>query len=178
MSEAKNRLSELLRRVQAGDLDRGVPVARLTPASGVRGSLGPPGTLGPPAPGDGKAPPGRATLAPTPGQRLRSHGRKGEVLGYRRRWREGHLSDEEFPIAWERLQRLKSAWQGITPREAVRRNALRLVRTYPLRTLDAPHRAALQVLAEDNPEGVPLVCLDQGMARAAALEGFSVRKPV
>lgn len=35
VSEAKNRLSELLRRVQAGEevliLDRGVPVARLTP---------------------------------------------------------------------------------------------------------------------------------------------------
>jgi len=38
VSEAKNRLSELLRQVQAGEevliLDRGMPVARLSPALG------------------------------------------------------------------------------------------------------------------------------------------------
>ncbi|MGC8904530.1 type II toxin-antitoxin system Phd/YefM family antitoxin [Thermus sp.] len=43
VSEAKSRLSELLRQVQAGEevliLDRGMPVARLSPALGPGGLL-------------------------------------------------------------------------------------------------------------------------------------------
>uniref|UniRef100_A0A7V4AP86 PIN domain-containing protein n=1 Tax=Thermus tengchongensis TaxID=1214928 RepID=A0A7V4AP86_9DEIN len=94
-----------------------------------------------------------------------------------RRLREGHLDLEGYALAQERLRRLKTAWHEVLPGEALRRQALRLLRLHPLRTLDALHLAALTLLAGENPEGVPLVSLDARLAQAALLEGFPVLRP-
>lgn len=94
-----------------------------------------------------------------------------------RRLREGHLDPEGYALAQERLRRLKAAWHEVLPGEAVRRQALRLLRLHPLRTLDALHLAALVLLAGEDPKSLPLVSLDARLAQAALLEGFPVLRP-
>lgn len=91
-----------------------------------------------------------------------------------RRKREGALKDEGHALALKRLQRLKVAWH---PSERVRREALRLLQTHPLRTLDALQLASLLVAAEGDPEAFPLVTLDGRLALAASLEGVFVMGP-
>jgi predicted nucleic acid-binding protein len=94
-----------------------------------------------------------------------------------RRKREGALKDEGHALALKRLQRLKVAWHEALPSERVRREALRLLQTHPLRTLDALQLASLLVAAEGDPEAFPLVTLDGRLALAASLEGVFVMGP-
>jgi predicted nucleic acid-binding protein len=94
-----------------------------------------------------------------------------------RRKREGALKDEGHALALKRLQRLKVAWHEVLPSERVRREALRLLQTHPLRTLDALQLASLLVAAEGDPEAFPLVTLDGRLALAASLEGVLVIGP-
>jgi predicted nucleic acid-binding protein len=91
-----------------------------------------------------------------------------------RRKREGALKDEGHALALKRLQRLKVAWHEVLPSE---REALRLLQTHPLRTLDALQLASLLVAAEGDPEAFPLVTLDGRLALAASLEGVLVMGP-
>jgi len=91
-----------------------------------------------------------------------------------RRKREGALKDEGHALALKRLQRLKVAWHSS---ERVRREALRLLQTHPLRTLDALQLASLLVAAEGDPEAFPLATLDGRPTLAASLEGVFVMGP-
>ena len=99
------------------------------------------------------------------------------VSALSRRRREGALRDEDHVLALKRLWRLKAAWHEVLPSERARREALRFLQTHPLRTLDALQLASLLVVAEGDPEALPLVTLDGRLALAASLEGVSVMGP-
>ncbi|WP_243093485.1 type II toxin-antitoxin system VapC family toxin [Thermus thalpophilus] len=95
-----------------------------------------------------------------------------------RRRREGALDEAGFALAQKRLQRLKDAWHEVKPTERIRKEAIRLLQTHPLRTLDALQLAALCVVAKNLPTPLPLVALDVRLAQAAAQEGFPVLQRV
>jgi len=99
------------------------------------------------------------------------------VSALSRRRREGALRDEDHVLALKRLRRLKAAWHEVLPSERARREALRFLQTPPLRTLDVLQLASLLVVAEGDPEALPLVTLDGRLALAASLEGVSVMGP-
>jgi predicted nucleic acid-binding protein len=91
-----------------------------------------------------------------------------------RRFREGQLNQSGRRDVLASLTRLAGQWDEVTDTLAVRRHANRLLARYPLRAADAGQLAAALVLFEDQPEGQGFVCLDQRLAYAAELEGFSV----
>lgn len=99
------------------------------------------------------------------------------VSAISRREREKTIAPRAVRAALERLESLRSAWHEIAPAEVVRRAAHRLLRVHPLRAADALQLAAALSAAEDYPEGLELVTLDQRIAEAARREGFSVLIP-
>lgn len=76
-----------------------------------------------------------------------------------------------------RLAALARAWQEIQPVARLRQTAGRLLRVHPLRAGDALQLAAAIVAAEDHPETLPFVTLDERLALAAEREGFMVVDP-
>lgn len=90
---------------------------------------------------------------------------------------EGRVSSASIRPAFERLTALASAWREVQAVPAVRRIAMRLLRTHPLRAADAMQLAAAIVAAEDEPATLPMVTFDERLARAAELEGFPVVRP-
>lgn len=91
-----------------------------------------------------------------------------------RRFREGQLDHSGRRVVLARLIQLAGQWDEVTDTLVIRRHANRLLARYPLRAADAGHLAAALVLFEDQPEGQGFVCLDQRLAHAAEMEGFSV----
>ncbi len=91
-----------------------------------------------------------------------------------RRFRDGDLTQMARRELLTQLAQLALQWDEITDTLAVRRHAKRLLARYPLRAADAGQLAAALVLFEDQPEGQGFVCLDQRLAHAAEMEGFSV----
>ncbi len=82
------------------------------------------------------------------------------------------------PIVREALKRLEGFCEDATQVSAsdtVRRRALRLLATHPLRTGDALQLAAALVWCEENSAAEKFVCLDQRLRAAATAEGFDVR---
>lgn len=69
---------------------------------------------------------------------------------------------------------LFSRWLAVTHVEGVRRRAERLVGVHPLSAADAMQLGAAMLAADDRPETLDVVTLDQNLARAARLEGFRV----
>ncbi|RTG98768.1 PIN domain-containing protein [Thermus scotoductus] len=94
-----------------------------------------------------------------------------------RRRREGALSEKGYKQAKERLSRLRDSWHEVLPTEAVKRQAIKFLELYPLRTLDALQLGALWVFSEGNPLGTRLVSLDLRLIQAAEQVGFPVEKP-
>ena len=91
--------------------------------------------------------------------------------------REASLTAPAMSEALRRLGALARAWQEVQPVALVRQTAIRLLRVHPLRTADALQLAAAIVAAEDHPATLPLVTLDERLARAAEREGFPVIRP-
>lgn len=87
--------------------------------------------------------------------------------------REGLLTEVDEARAVARLDALRSGWYEMLPGDAVRAQALRVLRLHPLRAADA-----LQLGAAMEWVGAPavgaLVTFDDRMAAAAAREGFEV----
>jgi predicted nucleic acid-binding protein len=96
------------------------------------------------------------------------------VSALARREREGSLTAAEIAAALRRLEALRTAWAEVQPTDRVRAIAIRLLRTHSLRAADAFQLAAAIAAAEDHPETLPFVTLDEHLAEAAAREGFSV----
>lgn len=90
---------------------------------------------------------------------------------FARRRREGVLSGEDEDAARTILERLRTAWVEVQPIEDVRRHAGRLLRTHPLRSLDAVQLAAALVWSGGGPGEI--VVLDQTLRDAARLEGLT-----
>lgn len=62
----------------------------------------------------------------------------------------------------------------IGPEESVRRRALRLLASHPLRAADALQLGAALTWRRDRPSRTGFVCLDAQLRDAAAREGFTV----
>jgi uncharacterized protein len=71
------------------------------------------------------------------------------------------------------LGELGEEWAEVQPVEQVRSTAMRLLRTHPLRAADALQLAAALAWAP-VPRGDVFVTLDERLAEAATLEGFTV----
>jgi predicted nucleic acid-binding protein len=69
---------------------------------------------------------------------------------------------------------LFAEWAVVAHVEGVRRRAERLVGVHPLPAADALQLGAALLASGDRPETLPIVTLDQVLARAARLEGFRV----
>jgi predicted nucleic acid-binding protein len=76
--------------------------------------------------------------------------------------------------AYDRLDSLAIAWREIAPSDALRDDARRIVRVHDLRATDAFQLAAAGVAADDHPDSLPFVTLDDRLALAASREGFPI----
>lgn len=87
--------------------------------------------------------------------------------------RDGIFSAEDEELALSVVVELRDAWYEIQPGDALRRQALRLLRVHPLRAADA-----LQLAAALEWAGVPaageFVSFDERLKAAARREGFHI----
>ncbi len=91
--------------------------------------------------------------------------------------REGLLLGPAADTVRLRLRLVAERWHEIEASEPVRRAALRLLRTHPIRSADALQLAAAVVASEGNPDSLAFVTLDVRLAEAADREGFRVIVP-
>jgi hypothetical protein len=91
-----------------------------------------------------------------------------------RRRREGVLSTSSELKAKAILSALSAEWSEIQPNELVRQRAERLLAIHPLRSSDAFQLAAALIWAQENPQDLEIVCLDQNLREAAHKEGFTI----
>ena len=96
------------------------------------------------------------------------------LSGLHRRARAGGLNAEELAIARDRLVLFERASATVLPAESIRARADRLLGLHPLRAADAFQLAAALVAAEETPENLPFVTLDERLIEAARREGFAV----
>ena len=91
-----------------------------------------------------------------------------------RRQREGALSTSAETKAKAILSTLSAEWSEIQPSQLVRQRAERLLAIHPLRSADAFQLAAALVWAQESPQDLEMVCLDQNLREAAHREGFTI----
>jgi predicted nucleic acid-binding protein len=91
-----------------------------------------------------------------------------------RQEREGGLDAAVAAAAVDRVRRLERAWHQVTPSDAVRNRAQRLLRVHPLRAADSLQLAAALVAAGDDPTSSHFVTLDRRLRDAAQREGLDV----
>lgn len=72
------------------------------------------------------------------------------------------------------LDSFASRWVLIPPVERVRRAALRILRSHPIRAADALQLAAALTAGGGDPQSLEFVTRDSRLATAAQLEGFRV----
>lgn len=89
-----------------------------------------------------------------------------------RRLRDGTMSAADAKLARQRLAELVTAWQEVNPTAAVRKLALRLLRTHPLRAADSLQLAAALAIENAGVVGLRFACADQKLTNAAAAEGL------
>lgn len=87
--------------------------------------------------------------------------------------RDGALPADTEHGALASLALLRSGWHEMLPGDAVRLQALRVLRLHPLRGADALQLAAALEWA-GGPEAGTMVCFDDRLGAAAAREGFHV----
>lgn len=85
--------------------------------------------------------------------------------------RDGHLTAAAEARARARLLTLKASWFEVQPGDAVREQALRVLRLHPLRTADALQLAAALEWAGSPPDGT-FISFDERLTAAAQREGF------
>ena len=85
--------------------------------------------------------------------------------------RDGQLTAADEARARTLLQTLKSSWFEVQPGDAVREQALRVLRMHPLRSADALQLAAALEWAGSPPEG-SFISFDERLSAAAQREGF------
>ena len=102
-------------------------------------------------------------------------GGRGEcVAAVARREREGALDRAAVALVLERLRSLREGWTDVEPTDTIRRTAVRLVRSHPLRAADGLQLAAALAATEGDPRSLPLVTLDERLRDAAEREGLRV----
>ncbi len=85
--------------------------------------------------------------------------------------RDGHLTAAGAREARSLLEALRQSWFEVQPGDALREQALRLLRVHQLRAADALQLAAALEWAGTPPEGA-LVTFDDRLRQAASREGF------
>ncbi|MEP6591764.1 MAG: PIN domain-containing protein [Gemmatimonadota bacterium] len=85
--------------------------------------------------------------------------------------RDGELTAAEEAKARALLAVLRASWYEVQPGDAVREQALRLLRLHPLRAADAQQLAAAVEWAGTPPDGW-FVSFDERLSAAAQREGF------
>ena len=85
--------------------------------------------------------------------------------------RDGQLTSREEAQARALLTTLKASWFEVQPGDAVREQALRILRLHPLRAADSLQLAAALEWAGSPPEGT-FVSFDEHLGAAAQREGF------
>ena len=88
--------------------------------------------------------------------------------------REGVLSPEQARRDADDCELVLEEMHRIDLIEAVKKRAKRLLARYALRAGDALQLGAALLVADDSPEGVDFVTLDERLAEAAHREGFRV----
>jgi hypothetical protein len=91
-----------------------------------------------------------------------------------RRRREGALDNNSQLKAKAILSALSEEWSEVQPTELVRQRAERLLAIHALRSADAFQLAAALLWAQENPQGLEIVCLDQNLREAGHKEGFTL----
>ncbi|MBI5505805.1 MAG: type II toxin-antitoxin system VapC family toxin [Deltaproteobacteria bacterium] len=91
-----------------------------------------------------------------------------------RRRRDEPRANRALRAARNEIVEASEDWSEITAVEVVRRHAERIVETHPLRAADALQLGAAIVAADEHPQTLELVTLDERLAEAAAREGFRV----
>jgi predicted nucleic acid-binding protein len=89
-----------------------------------------------------------------------------------RRLRDGSLTVADAKFARERLAELAVAWHEVNLSAAVRKLALRLLRTHPLRAANALQLAAALAVENAGMLDLRFACADQKLSTAAAAEGL------
>ena len=89
-----------------------------------------------------------------------------------RRHRMGELDEARTKKAHNNLAELSASWTEITPEEAVRSEAFRLIHRHPLKAADGLQLAAAMIWANHRPAGKYFVCLDDQLREVARIEGF------
>jgi uncharacterized protein len=87
-----------------------------------------------------------------------------------RRLREGTLAPPDAKLARDRLADLSQTWYEVNPTAAVRKLAVRLLRTHPLRAADALQLAAALSLQNAGLTQLTFACADQRLLQAAQIE--------
>ncbi len=88
--------------------------------------------------------------------------------------RRGSIDGREAREALASLDQLKAVWEEISPNDAVRDEACRLLGRYPLRAADSLQLAAAMVWRGERPTGGVFLCGDKRLGEAAQAAGFSV----
>jgi len=96
------------------------------------------------------------------------------LSAFARRRREGILSSDAEHKAKAVLSALAAEWSEILPVEHIRKRAERLLFTHSLRAADAFQLASALIWAEEKPQGLEFVCLDQNLCETASKEGFTL----
>ncbi len=91
-----------------------------------------------------------------------------------RRVRAGALTRAQARTAQQRLARLAEAWHEVAPTPAVRKLAVRLLLTHPLRADDALQLAAALALAGTGLEDIRFACADARLNEAAEIEQLTL----
>lgn len=99
------------------------------------------------------------------------------VSAFTRLEREGRISSPGLAVAMTRLAAIEENWQEVRPTERLRATAMRLLRMHPLSAADALQLAAAIVAADGETRLLPILTLDERLARAAEREGFPVIEP-
>ena len=91
-----------------------------------------------------------------------------------RRHREKMFAYAELTQAARRLDAISRQWVEIPPSAEVRRIAIRLLRTHPLRAADALQLSAALLLAGEMPPKLVFACSDERLVQAAFKEGLEI----
>ncbi|HSP41972.1 MAG TPA: hypothetical protein VLO11_03800, partial [Luteolibacter sp.] len=90
-----------------------------------------------------------------------------------RRLREGSIDAAATRLARERLADLSHAWHEVNPTAALRKLAVRLLRTHPLRAADSLQLAAALSLEAAGARDLAFACADMRLIAAAETEGLA-----
>ena len=94
--------------------------------------------------------------------------------GLARLAREGSLTNTDEQELLRRMDALAGSWAEVIAGDLLRSQAMRLLRTHPLRAADALQLAAALEACDRRPESLAFVTLDQRLGEAAQREGFEV----